>query len=319
MNYIRKESFKTGVLYNADSLNLLKDESEIKSKTVNLVITSPPYADVKDKVNIDGYYGKPIEEFIDWFIEISKEVSRVLTDNGSFVINIDSFYNPDKTRNTYIYELILEITKRTNLKLIQDLYWIKSNILPNGLTTKYIRFRSAVEQLLWFSKDPENVKINTKRVIEPLDDKQIKKLTNQLKSIESNRKYMPSGNSINKYKIYKTMLENNGSTPFNYIYGTTVSGDEYSKQMANTMGVKHPAKFPLYLPEFFILSMTDENDVVLDPFIGSGTVAEVCIKYNRKWIGIELSEQYYNAYVRYRKKQDAIKLLENFNNEQVPV
>jgi len=311
MNYLKKEVFKTGILYNADSLNLLKDKEEIKDKSVNLVVTSPPYADVKDKVNNKDYIGKSVEEFVDWFVEISKGISRVLTDDGSFVLNIDMFYNSDGSRNTYVYELILEINKKTDLKLIQDLYWIKSNPLPNGLATKYLRFKSAVEQLLWFAKSPEKVKIDTKKVLNKLSKKQIENIKNALKKTENVRKIMPSGNSMNRYVVYNTMLENGGTMPLNYLYGASVSSDNFSKKMAIEMGVKHPAKYPLYLPEFFILAMTNNNDVVLDPFLGSGTTAEASIKNNRRWIGIELSEKYYDAYVKYRKHQEK-NILDNF-------
>jgi len=66
--------------------------------------------------------------------------------------------------------------------------------------------------------------------------------------------------------------------------------------------VKHPTQKPLKLIEHLLSFMTDENDVVLDPFAGSGTTAVACEKLNRKWIGIELNKEYCDIIVERLKK-----------------
>ena len=72
----------------------------------------------------------------------------------------------------------------------------------------------------------------------------------------------------------------------------TSSSDRYLKA-CKEIGLKtHPARFPHELPEFFIKFLTDENDVVFDPFGGSCVTAEVAEKLNRRWIVSEITEEY---------------------------
>lgn len=295
----KKYEHLTGTLYNGDCKDVIKD---IPSKSIDLIVTSPPYADMKDRIRNKEYKGIDRLDFVEWFTELSIDLSRVLKDTGSFILNIDTFYNDDKTRNVYIYELVLEIVKKTNLKFIQDLFWFKNNPVPSGYASKWIRFRTSAEYLFWFANNPDNIKMDLKKVGTKISNNELMHLKSRGKKNKIN--IATSGHRMNYKHIYETVKNNGGiTTPINVIYGYTASSDKYTYELADKLKYKHPAKFPFYLPEFFIEAFTDKGDTVLDPFFGSGTVAEVCKMKERKWIGIEISEEYFNKYVEYASKQ----------------
>jgi DNA modification methylase len=76
------------------------------------------------------------------------------------------------------------------------------------------------------------------------------------------------------------------------ITGDLVRPSNVVTMPASSINIGHPAVFPLGLPEFFIRLMTEEGDVLLDPFMGSGTTALVARGLGRRYVGVELSEDY---------------------------
>lgn len=284
---------RKGKLYCGDCLEVMK---ELPSESIDLVITSPPYADVKNGIVSDDYVSVDLDIFVEWITEVSKEIHRLLKPTGSFVLNLNTFYNPDRSRNPYVYESVISIVKNAGLKLAQDCFWVKLDPIPSGLTTSYLRFRDGVEYLFWFAKDTMNVKTRLRSVcLEPVDTKRLERA---IMKIKKNVEHRPSGHIVRSKRMYEIALER-GSTPLNYICASNVvSNSEYIKFLRER-GKIHPARFPEKIPEYFILGLTDVGDTILDPFFGSGTTAFVAEKYARCWIGIEISEVYCRLFTEY--------------------
>ena len=285
--------------YFGDAIELSKT---LPDNFVNLVVTSPPYADVKN-------YGKNVNtlsprNYNDWFLPLAKEISRSLTPDGSFILNIN-----DKViggfRDLYVFELVIRICKDTNLKLYERYIWAKKN----GLPTSGDRLNDRMEYIFHFTNSPK-IKTRVDNVRVPYAESTIKRYK---QPVAFNEVVDENGLTTigNKKMIKENPLGTKPSTVFNFNNAGVLKGE--------TAG-KHPAPFHPDLPEFFVKFLTDPNDIVLDPFMGSGTVAEVCKKYNRNWIGFELNESYGDLInIRVNKvEQDEIFLKSELERNTVP-
>jgi len=263
------EDFK---ILKGDCFQLIKD---LPDNSIDLVVTSPPYADI---VN----YGKNISikkpsEYVDWILPLFKEIHRVLKPSGSFILNINDNCK-NGLRNTFIYEMIYRNTKETKLKLYDTYIWHKKNGIPNGGKK---RFRNMTEFIFHFVKDQKQVKWYMDRVMEEPAEETTKRakyswsITNDGETTDGER--------TNK----KVMSDYKPTTirPDNVFRFHTAS-------KARDNHIKHPAPFYRELPEYFIKFLTDEGDVVLDPFSGIGTTGLPSIETGRKYIGMELNEKY---------------------------
>ena len=123
-----------------DCLELLKGFSD---NTVDLIITSPPYAMQRK----DSYGGIPEEEYVEWFLERAKEFKRVLKENGSFVLNIREHCAKGE-RSDYVLRLILALKNELGFKWIEEYIWHKKGAMPGKIST---RFRNVWERVLHFS------------------------------------------------------------------------------------------------------------------------------------------------------------------------
>ena len=112
-------------VYNIDALDGLR---KLEDNTVDLVITSPPYADMKKYA--DGSNGIPVNQYVEWMIPFVEEISRVLKPTGSFILNINDKVS-NKFRDPYVYELIYKVTSSTKLKLYERLFWNKGKGLSH--------------------------------------------------------------------------------------------------------------------------------------------------------------------------------------------
>lgn len=255
-------------LLNGDCFDLIKNQPD---NSVDLVITSPPYSDI---VN----YGKNVstkkpDDYCDWFLPLFSEIFRVLKPSGSFILNIN-----DKCeggyRSTYIYDLISRNNKETKLKLYDTYIWHKRNGIPNGGAK---RFRNTTEFIFHFCKDAKHMKFYMDRVLEEAKEtsKQRMKyeLTDQGEVIDGERN-----------KVYKDINQDK-VRPDNVFRFLTAGASR-----DNT--IKHPAPFNKELPLYYINLLTDELDIVLDPFSGIATTGLACKELNRSYIGYELNEMY---------------------------
>ncbi|HLF88881.1 MAG TPA: site-specific DNA-methyltransferase, partial [Anaerolineales bacterium] len=125
---------------------------------------------------------------------------------------------------------------------------------------------------------------SNKRVLTPYSDSMLDLLENGYQA-----KRRPSGHDISD----KFQKDNGGAIPPNLIaIPNTESNSSYLRYCKENNIDPHPARFPSRLPEFFVRMLTDENDLVLDPFSGSCVTGEVCEALKRKWICCEIIPEY---------------------------
>ena len=253
------------VLYEGDCCEKLHD---LPDNSVDLIITSPPYADQRKNT----YGGISVNEYVQWFIPISKELLRILKPSGTFILNIkEKVVNGE--RSTYVLELILEMRKQGWL-WTEEFIWHKKNCYPGKWPN---RFRDAWERLLQFNKRKqfnmyqESVMVPTGKWAKS----RLKKLSNTDLHRDNSKVLSGFGKNISNW-VGRDM-----AYPSNVLYMATECGNK-----------RHSAAFPESLPEWFIKLFTQEGDTVLDPFMGSGTTNLCALKLNRNSIGIDIRPEY---------------------------
>ena len=243
--------------------------AEIESDSVDLIITSPPYANRRAST----YGGVKPEKYVEWFMPIADELQRVLKPTGTFVLNIkEPAINGE--RHTHVIELILEMRNHGWL-WTEEFIWHKKNCYPGKWPN---RFRDAWERLLQFNIQ-RNFKMNQEAVMVPVGDWYDNRMKN-LSDADRVRDTSKVGSGFGK-KV-DNWLGRSKVYPTNVLHGATECRNR-----------NHSAVFPEWMPEWFIQLFTDKGDTVLDPFIGSGTTAFAALKNNRNIIGIEIHEPYY--------------------------
>lgn len=288
--------FRTNFLYKTkkgravvgDSLELMK---LMPNNSVNLVMTSPPFALSRPK----EYGNKDQADYIDWLLEFSKEVKRIITEDGSFVIDLGGAYQKGvPIRSLYNFRLLIRMCDEQGWKLAEEFFCHNPSKLPSPIewvNKRKIRVKDSVNTVWWLSKS-DFPKADVKNVLTEYSGR-MKKL------IEDSTKYYtpkkrPSGHDIsNSFGI-----DNGGAIPSNLLQiPNTESNSKYLKYCKD-LGIKgHPARFPSKLPEFFIKFLTNEDDLVLDIFAGSNTTGWAAQQLNRKWLSFEINHQYLSASV----------------------
>ncbi len=279
-----------GVAYLADSLEVMR---AIPDETINLVLTSPPYA-----LHFKKEYGNVAKsDYVEWFLDFSREIFRVLPDDGSLVINIGGSYNKgEPTRSLYHFKLLIALVEEIGFYLAQECFWYNPAKMPvpaEWVTVRRIRIRDSVEYVWWLSKTPWP-KASNRHVLKPYSD-DMKRLNKR--GLQKTKR--PSGHNINPSF---SKIEAGGSIPPNVIeeevppsllkFGNNASNDMYAKGCKAAGLKRHPARFPAALPAFFIKMLTDDEDVVLDPFAGSNTTGAVAEQLQRRWIAIDNVKSY---------------------------
>lgn len=283
-------STRYGAAYLGDSLEVLK---ALPGDSVNAVVTSPPYA-----LHFQKEYGNVTKDnYVEWFVPFASEVLRVLTADGSFVLNIGGSYNKGTpTRSLYHFKLLLTLVEELGFHLAQECFWYNPAKMPmpaEWVTVRRIRLRDSVEYVWWLSKTPWP-KANNRHVLRPYS-KDMQRLN--AKGIQPTTR--PSGHNIN---TSFSQVQAGGSIPSNVMeddvpadmlkLGNNSSNDAYIEQCKQARVKPHPARFPIALPEFFIKMLTDPGDLVFDPFGGSMVTGAACEALGRRWIGVELVEDY---------------------------
>lgn len=248
-----------------DCLDILKT---LPDACIDLIFTSPPYADNRKKT----YKGVQIESYVEWFLPISAELQRVLKPEGSFVLNIKE-RTVNGERQTYVLELILALRKQGWL-WTEEYIWHKKNCYPGKWPN---RFRDAWERCLHFTKR-KRFKMLQEAVMVPMGNWAEKRLA-RLSETDRIRDESHVGSGFGKN--VSNWIGRKYAYPTNVLHLATECSNR-----------GHSASFPESLPTWFIKLFTQPGDVVLDPFMGSGTTALACIELCRHYIGIEASEGY---------------------------
>lgn len=274
-------STKHGQIYQGDSLDFL--HSKAAKKSVDLIVTSPPFGLVRKK----SYGNEDADEYCDWFRPFAEGFKRVLKDSGSLVIDIGGAWKPAMpTRSLYHFELLIMLCRDYGFHLCQEHFSWNPSKLPTPaewVNIRRVRVKDAVNCIWWLSLTPWP-KANNRRVLAPYSESMLHLLKNGYTA-----KLRPSGHDISD----KFQRDNGGAVPPNLLaIANTESNGKYQDYCRQNDLEIHPARFPAQLPEYFIRMLTDKGDLVIDPFAGScvtGMVAEVL---ERRWICIELLESY---------------------------
>jgi len=267
LNILRQQKMEiTTDLYLGDSKEQLK---LLPDNLVDLIVTSPPYADQRKST----YGGIHPNKYVEWFLPISEQLLRVLKPTGTFILNIkEKVVNGE--RSTYVMELILEMRKQGWL-WTEEFIWHKKNCYPGKWPN---RFRDAWERLLQFNKQ-RKFNMYQEEVMVPMGDWKKTRLKN-LSDTDKIRDISKVGSGFGKN--ISNWLDRDKAYPTNVLHLATECNNK-----------NHSAAFPEELPEWFIKLFTKENDTILDPFMGSGTTLIVANRMKRNSIGIDIVPEYY--------------------------
>ena len=271
---------KLGAAFLGDSLAGMR---KIPSESVDLVFTSPPFALTRKK----EYGNEPIERYLDWFLPFCEEIKRILTPEGSFVLDIGGSWIPGApVRSVYHFEVAIQLSKM--FYLAQDFYWHNPSRLPTPaewVTVRRVRVKDAVNTVWWFSK-AEHPEADNRRVLVPYSDSMKSLIKNGYKA-----KKRPSGHHISK----KFGKDNGGAIPSNLLtIANTESNSAYLRYCREFDIKPHPARYPAKLVEFFVDFLLDPGyeSLILDPFGGSNVTGAVAESKGYRWITFEQEDEY---------------------------
>jgi site-specific DNA-methyltransferase (adenine-specific)/site-specific DNA-methyltransferase (cytosine-N4-specific) len=241
---------------------------KIPDNSIDLIFTSPPYADQRKNT----YGGVKPDDYVDWFLPKTEQFLRVLKPTGTFVLNIkERVVNGE--RHTYVIELILKMREQGWL-WTEEFMWHKKNSYPGKWPN---RFRDSWERLLQFNKE-KRFNMYQDAVMVPVGDWAQDRLAN-LSETDKIRDESKVGSGFGKN--ISNWLGRDMVYPNNVIHLATECGNR-----------NHSAAFPIELPSWFIKLFTEQGDVVLDPFVGSGTTAVAAIELSRNYVGVDIGEEY---------------------------
>lgn len=275
-----------GAAYCGDAFEFLR---QLASSSVSLIMTSPPFALQRKKQygNVDA------SDYVKWFHTFASEFYRVLKDDGSLIIDLGgSWVRGLPVRSLYHFELVVDLCKhldvegKQNFYLAEEFFWYNPAKLPTPaewVTVRRVRVKDAVNTIWWLSKTP-NPKANNRNVLKTYSE-----AMRALLRRGYTPKLRPSGHDISD----KFGRDNGGAIPPNLLQiSNTDSNSRYQRLCRASKLPVHPARFPSQLPAFFIKFLTDENDLVVDPFAGSNMTGAVAEHLKRRWLAFELVEDY---------------------------
>ncbi len=267
-----------GAAYCGDSLDLL---AGLPDASVNLVLTSPPFALQREK----EYGNKAQHEYVVWLATFARLVHRKLKDDGSFVLDLGGAYEPGSpTRSLYNFRVPIHFCDELGFHLAEDFYWFNPSKLPSPIewvNKRKLRAKDAVNTVWWFGKT-RSPKANVSKVLTAYSDR-MKKLLEDPEGFYTPKK-RPSGHDIGK----AFAKDNGGAIPPNLLQISNSESNGSYLRGCKTVGVKgHPARFPAKLPEFFIRFLTEPGDLVLDIFAGSNTTGWVAEREGRQWLAFD--------------------------------
>ncbi len=299
-----------GSMYQGECKSLLSQAPLAAYKgRVQLILTSPPFP-----LNRKKKYGNLTgDAYLQWLRGMAPLFREYLTADGSIVLELGNAWEPGKpTMSTLPMKALLAFLEAADLHLCQEFICFNPARLPTPaqwVNVERIRVKDAFTRVWWMSP-VERPRANNRNVVTEYS----KSMLELLKKGTYNAGKRPSGHHIGT----ESFLSNNGgSIPPNVLVpsqgeeslplfevlpiANTGANGVYQQYCRNNGLPIHPARMQEKLAEFFIKFLTQENELVLDPFAGSNTTGAVAQRFNRKWIAIELDEEYVRgAQVRVR-------------------
>ncbi len=274
-----------GKLFLGDCESIISDYIKNNGRKANLLFTSPPFplSRAKRYGNMTG------DEYLEWFSSLAPLFSDVLTNDGSLVIEIGSAWEKgNPVHSTLPIETLLRFKEKGGLYLCQEFINYNPSALPapiEWVNKRRVRVKDSFTRIWWLAKCP-NPKADNRKVLTEYSE-QMKKLIK--------RKFYNSGKRPSEHVIGEKsfFVDNGGAIPGNVIIAanTAGSGSYFSYCKENDLEI-HPARMSDDIPNFFIKFLTDENDLVIDPFAGSNITGAVAESLNRNWMSIEIKREY---------------------------
>ena len=242
-------------IYLGDSEALLK---ELPDDYVDLVVTSPPYDNLRKYNGIGDTWNH------EKFKKIANELERVLKPGGIIVWNVNDKTEGGSETGTS-FRQALYFMDECGLRLNDTMIWLKSNPMPQ---VKQPRYNQVFEYMFVFSK-------GTPKTFNPI----MVPCKCAGQDYDSTCKNMggESGRTKKHFKINKEKVDDN-------VWKFAIAQNHSP----------NPAVYPFELPKRHILSWTNEGDIILDPFIGSGTTAFAAMELGRNFLGFEMNEEYFD-------------------------
>lgn len=258
----------------------------MERESVNLIITSPPFALLRQK----SYGNESQDAYVEWLLEFGRRAQPVLKNTGSFVIDLGGAYQRSvPVRSLHQYRVLLRFCDELGYFLAEEFFWHNPSKLPSPIewvNKRKIRAKDTVNTLWWFSKT-EWPQADVREVLAEYSGRMKKLLADSEKFYTPALR--PSGHDVSK----GFDRDNGGAIPPNLLsIPNTESNSRYLRH-CKTSGFKgHPARYPVKLPEFFIKFLTKPGDLVLDIFAGSNTTGEAAERLGRRWLAFDLEREY---------------------------
>lgn len=280
---------KLGVMYQGDCADLLRRPPLTRRKgLVNLILTSPPFP-----LNRKKKYGNLTgDEYLTWLKGLAPLFRDYLAPDGSIVIELGNAWEPGQpTMSTLPMRALLAFQEAAKLHLCEEFICFNTARLPSPaqwVNVERIRVKDAFTRVWWLSPSPKP-KADNRNVLKPYSES----MNHLLKTGKYNAGQRPSEHHIGEKSF---LINNGGAIPPNVLnvlpFSNTRADDPYQKYCRENGVAPHPARMPPTLADFFIRFLTDERDLVMDPFAGSNTTGSAAEKLARHWISIEKDATY---------------------------
>src|SRR5215213_2506275 len=272
-----------GAAYHGDSRQLL---AKLPDESINLVLTSPPFALQRKK----EYGNESQDSYVEWLLEFARLVYTKLTKDGSFVLDLGGAYEQGvPVRSLYNFRVLIKLCDDLGFRLAEDFYWFNPSKLPSPIewvNKRKLRAKDSVDTIWWLAKT-DFPKADISKVLAEYSTRMKALLKNPEGFYTPARR--PSGHDISR----AFAKDNGGAVPSNLLQIPNSESNSSYLAACKALNVKrHPARFPSKLPSFFIKLLTEEQDLVLDIFAGSNTTGHTAEALDRRWISFDENLEY---------------------------
>lgn len=289
-----------GTQYAGDSLDLLQ---MLPERSVDLIVTSPPFALLRTK----SYGNKPQGEYVEWLLEFGRRAKLVLKETGSFVVELGGAYQRGRpVRSLYNYRLLIAFCDTLGYELAEEFFWYNPAKLPSPIewvNKRKIRVKDAVSPIWWFSLT-DAPKADVRRVLVDYSPR-MKEL------LEDPAAFYKPGLRPSAHQVSTSFSrDNGGAIPANLLrFPNTESTSHYLRACKLLRERSHSARYPAQLPRFFIRFLTEPGDTVLDLFSGSNTTGFVAEQEGRRWISCDVDG--------HQARLSAVRFMDGWGNERI--